>query len=287
MPGKGIVLNLTGRTRVAAVIGDPVAHSLSPAIHNAAFAATGLDWAYVALPVPEGDGGDAVNAMRVLGLAGLSVTMPHKEAVLAGVDRVEPASAALGAANCIAWAGKDLVAHNTDGDGFVESLRHDNGLDPAGLDVAVLGAGGASRSVIRALAANGARSLVIVNRSADRAAAAAAVAPGVTRVGAVDEIAGVDLVVNATSVGMGRPADDPGALPCPREVLGAGQTVVDLVYTPTTTALLAAAAAVGAKAVDGIGMLTHQAALAFTLWTGEVAPVEVMANAARRAIEAR
>jgi shikimate dehydrogenase len=275
----------TGRTRLAAVIGDPVAHSLSPTIQNAAFAELGLDWVYVALPVPSGAGPAAVSAMRTLSLGGLSVTMPHKADVLAAVDRVSAAAAELGAANCLAWSGDEVVAHNTDGAGFIDSLRADGGVDPAGCTAAVLGAGGAARAVVHALGAAGAAEIVIVNRTRSRAETAVALAPAVARVGGMADVAGADVVVNATSVGMGRSPDDADALPVAPGALSAGQTVMDLVYQPRRTALLVAAQQSGARPVDGVGMLVHQAAHAFEHWTGQTAPLAVMAAAARGAVE--
>jgi shikimate dehydrogenase len=265
------------------VIGAPVRHSLSPAIHNAAFAACGLDWTFVAFEVPEGGGPDAVAAMRALRLGGLSVTMPHKGAVAAAVDECTPVAARLGAVNAVVPRPDGaLVGHNTDGAGFVAALRAD-GVEPCGVHTVVLGAGGAARAVVAALAEAGAASVVVVNRTRHRAMAAAALAGAAGRVGDAAEVASADLVVNATSVGMGR-AD----VPIDPALLRPGQVVADIVVHPVDTALLRAARAAGATTVDGLGMLVHQAALAFGLWTGREAPVAVMraaaeAEAARRA----
>lgn len=272
----------TGATRVAAVIGDPVRHSLSPAIHNAAFAATGLDWVYVAFPVAAGAAADAVAAMRTLDLGGLSVTMPHKADVARHLDRLHPDAAALGAVNCVAREGDELVGHTTDGDGFVDALRADPGIDPSGSRAVVLGAGGAARAVVLALLRAGAAEVVVVNRSPDPAARAAALAGPRGRVGEPAEVAGADLVVNATPVGM---LGGPPGVPAGAEHVRAGQVVADLVYHPRRTALLDLAAARGATPVDGVGMLVHQAARAFTLWTGTAAPVDVMTAAVARAVD--
>lgn len=267
----------SGSTRVAAVIGSPVTHSRSPAIHNAAFAALGLDWVYAAFEVAPGRGADAVAAVRTLGLGGLSVTMPHKLDVAAAVDELSPAAAELGAVNTVVPLGDGRVAgHNTDGDGFVDSLRAE-GVDPAGMRVVLLGAGGAARSVVVALAAAGAREIVVVNRTEVRAAEVAALAGGRGAVGTPADVAGADLVVNSTSVGMG--AD--GGLPCDADLLSARQVVADLVYHPLETPLLAAAAAAGATTVGGLGMLVHQAARQLHLWTGCEPPIAVMDAAAR------
>ena len=270
-----------GATRVAGVIGDPVRHSLSPILHNAAFRAVGLDWAFLAFPVAAGQAAPALLGMRALSIDGLSVTMPHKTEVAALVDRLTPLAERLGAVNTVAWEGTELVGHNTDGPGFLDSLRLDHGFDPAGRRCAVVGAGGAGRAVVATLAEAGAAAVVVVNRSPGRAAEAAALAPGVARVGPAEEVAGAELVVNATSVGMGGAA---GALPIDPELLQAGQVVVDIVYHPAVTALLREARARGASTVGGLGMLVHQAAHAFRLWTGEDPPLEAMSAAAAAAI---
>lgn len=264
----------TGTTRLAAVIGSPVRHSLSPALHNAGFASLGLDWTYVALEVEPGSGEAAVEAMRVFGIAGMSVTMPHKEAVAAAADRRSAAVEALGAANCLRWEGSDIVAENTDGEGFVRSLR-DVGFDPAHRSCVVLGAGGAARAVIHALDAAGAKRVAVVNRTPERAAIAASCAPRSGEVGGFADVASADLIVNSTPVGM---AANPG-LPVPADIvesLGPEHLVADLIYHPSTTALLDAAAERGAATVNGLGMLVHQAAVQFEFWTGTAAPIDAM-----------
>lgn len=264
---------ITGRTRVAAVIGDPITHSLSPELHNAAFAAAGLDWVYVAWPVAAGRGAAAVDAMRISGLAGMSVTMPHKDAVVDAVDERSAAVAALGAANCLVRLdGGRIRAENTDGAGFLAGLRDDAGADVDDRRVGIVGAGGAARAVAQACGAAGASEVVVVNRTAARAAACAALAGPVGRVGDVADLAAVDIVVNATNLGMG----DDAAMPCDPALLHGGQVVVDLIYTPLETPWLAAARAAGIEAHNGLSMLVHQAADAFTLWTGADAPVSVM-----------
>jgi shikimate dehydrogenase len=261
---------------VAGVIGDPVRHSLSPALHNAAFAALGLDWVYLAFEVPAGAAAVAVEGMRALGIDGLNVTMPHKADVAAAVDRLSSVAERLGAVNTVVRRGGVLVGESTDGAGFLDALRADEGFDPAGKRCVVVGAGGAARAVVLALADAGAE-VVVVGRTPERVAACAALGG---RVGAAAEAGDADLVVNATPVGMG---DDPG-LPLDPALLGRGQLVVDLVYHPVHTALLTEARARGAVAVNGLGMLIHQAAHAFRLWTGEDPPLEVMSAAALRAL---
>jgi shikimate dehydrogenase len=274
---------VTGATRVAAVIGDPVAHSLSPLIHNAAFRAVGLDWVYVAMPVSEGQGAAAVEAMRVLGMAGMSVTMPHKNAVIPALDEVDDDAAALDAVNCVIRDGDRLVGVNTDGAGFLGGLRADLGLEPSGARCVVIGAGGAARAVVRALAVAGAASIGVVNRTAGTATKAALLAGDRGSVVGFEAVHEADLVVNTTPVGM---AEAPG-VPCDPSLVRPGQAVVDLIYHPRRTRFMDEAEARGASVANGLSMLVHQAAVAFEHWTGTDAPVGVMAEAARAAAGSR
>jgi shikimate dehydrogenase len=278
---------ITGSTRVAAVIGHPVSHSLSPALHNAAFRAAGVDWIYTAFDVAPGDAARALDAMRALGLEGLSVTMPHKEHVAGAVDRCSPAAAALNSVNTVVRLGDGrLEGHNTDGAGFVASLR-ESGCDPAGRRVVVVGAGAAARAVIDAMARERAAQIVVVNRSAERAHQAAHLAGSSGRVGTIDDVRDSDLIVNATSVGMGADALAVDQTPVPAHLLRPSHVVADLVYHPLETPLLAAARAVGAHTVDGLGMLVHQAALQQQLWLGVLPDVAVMRAAAINELSSR
>lgn len=274
---------LTGHTRAAGVIGSPIRHSLSPAIFNAAFAAAGLDWAYLAFEVPEGAAGLAMAGVRALGLEGLSVTMPHKAAVIEGLDALSKDADALGAVNCISRRGVLLHGDNTDGAGLLDALRLDEGIEVAGSRCAVVGAGGAGRAVARALGQAGAASIAVINRSPAPAELAVDVAGSTARVGTADDLETADLVVNATPLGMGVVVSTAGELePLPFDVarLGTGQVVIDLVYHPAVTPLLAAARDQGLRTVNGLGMLIHQAAHAFRLWTSEDPPLEAMSAAA-------
>jgi shikimate dehydrogenase len=271
----------TATTRLAAVIGMPIRHSLSPVIHNAAFRALDLDWVFAALPVAEGSAAVALAGMKALGIDGLSVTMPHKQDVADAVDRLTDDARALRAVNCVVRDGDELVGHNTDGPGFLAGLHAAAEFAPAGRSCVVLGAGGAARAVVLALARAGAAEVTVVNRTASRAEAAAALAGPAGAVGDVDAIRTADLVVNATSVGMGAEVGDvDGPAPFDTDLLHEGQVVAELVVHPVDTPLLLRAAARDAVPVGGIGMLVHQAAIAFTLWTGVEAPVEVMTEAA-------
>jgi shikimate dehydrogenase len=274
---------LTGHTRTAGVIGSPIRHSLSPAIFNAAFSSAGLDWAYLAFEVPEGAAGLAMAGVRALGLEGVSVTMPHKAAVIDGLDGLSEDAEALGAVNCVSRRGGVLQGDNTDGRGFLDALRIDEGIDVAGSRCAVIGAGGAGRAVARALGQAGAASIAVINRSVPAAEQAARLAGPAARVGAPGDVASADLVVNATPLGMGvvvSTTGEPEPLPVDVAALGTGQVVIDLVYHPAVTPLLAAARGKGLRTVNGLGMLIHQAAHAFRLWTNEEPPLEAMSAAA-------
>lgn len=279
-------------TRVAAVIGDPVEHSLSPVLHNAAFAALAIDWVYVAFRVGRGQAAAAVEAMRTLDLGGLSVTMPHKADVAAAVDRLGPVAARLGVANTVSWSRRsedaELLGESTDGAGFMDALV-DDGFDPAGHGCVVLGAGGAARAVALALAGAGARSVTVVARRADAARECAFLAgpagrpvEATDREGLRDSVTAADLVVNATPAGMSGQDEMPLGLEA--RWLGPQHFVADLVYAPAVTPLLTAARGRGASGSNGLGMLIHQAGRQVELWTGRSAPLEAMSAAAVAAL---
>jgi shikimate dehydrogenase len=266
-------MNVTGETRLAAVIGDPVRHSRSPAIHNAAYAATGLDWVFVALPVKAGRGFDAVRAMPVVEIAGMSVTMPHKADAARACDELSGDAARLEAVNTVVLREDGSIwGDSTDGEGFLRSLA-DSGLDVDGQKVLVLGAGGAARAAVLALGRSGAQ-VTVAARRPEAAAAAAQLSPGAASA-SFGEVATPDfgVVVNATPLGMAGETV-PVAPP------GTGQWAVDLIYHPEVTPFLAAAAASGARVVGGLGMLIHQAAIGFEAMTGRHAPLEAMRAAA-------
>lgn len=281
---------ITGATRTAGVIGLPIRHSLSPALFNAAFAASGLDWAYLAFDVPEGAAGLAMAGVRALGLEGVSVTMPHKSAVIDALDELSEDATKLGAVNCVVREGTSLVGHNTDGPGLLDALRLDEGIDPHGRRFVVVGAGGAARAAVRSLGGAGAASVVVVNRSAGPAEQAALLAGAAGRVGTAADVADADVVINATPLGMGVVVTTSGEqeqLPVDPDLLTAGQVVVDLVYHPAVTPLAQAARDRGVRTVNGLGMLIHQAAHAFRLWTNEEPPLEAMSAAAMAALLTR
>jgi shikimate dehydrogenase len=267
--------NVDGETRVAGVIGDPVAHSRSPAIMNAAFEAAGLNWVYVAFHVPPGHGSDAVRAVHHLELAGLNVTMPHKADAAWACDELTPEARVLGAVNVVTRRDDGrILGASTDGEGLVRALRA-AGFDPSGTRALVLGAGGAARAIVLALGRVGA-DVVVAARRAQAAEAVAGLVTGARSV-LLDDCSPqeADLVVNATPVGMQgeSPVVDPA-------LLHPAQFVVDTIYHPWETPLLAAARARGIPCANGLGMLVHQAALAFEMWTGVDAPLDAMVAAA-------
>jgi shikimate dehydrogenase len=272
---------LTAGSVVVGVVGDPVRHSLSPTIHNAAYAALGLDMVYVGFPVDSANGSDVVRACRTLGVRGLSVTMPHKEAAAQTADEVSDDVRQLGAANTLTNTNGTIRADSTDGDGCVGALRS-TGFDPTGKKCMVLGAGGSGRSVVLALARVGAH-VIVATRNPDRANHAVTLGGSLARIGSIDEVSEMDLIINTTPLGMG----DNTETPLDPKRLRAGQLVHDLVYNPLDTPLLLAARVAGATTVDGLSMLIHQAVLQVALWTGESASVEVMREAALRELSRR
>ena len=273
-------------TEVAAgVIGFPVRHSLSPAICQAAFDELGLDWIYAAFEVAPGEAAQALDHMRNRGMAGLSVTMPHKADAAAAADELSPAAAALGVVNCVGRDGDRLIGHNTDGAGFCDALRAD-GLELANIGCAVLGAGGAARAVVAELARRGAAEVAVIARRPDRAASAAKLAGSVGTVASPGDVSRFRLVVNATPVGMAE-TEGAGSLPLDPGLLHPGQHVAELVYNPLRTPLLAECQRRGVPASTGVGMLVHQAAHAVRIWTGSEPPTDAMTAAATAALASR
>ena len=269
---------VSGATTVAGIIGWPVEQSLSPALHNAAYEATGLDWVYVAFPVQPGRAAHAAEAMRALGIRGLNVTMPHKRDVIRALDELTPEAGRIDAVNTITLDGDRLIGSNTDGAGFLAFLRSEANLDPNDVRTLVLGAGGAARSVVLALCDAGA-DVAVAARRADQAAELAAHAKKARAVAydaatLAEEVASSTLVVNATPVGR-----DGEALPLDPAGLGGEHIVIDLIYHPEATPLVRTARELGAKAFNGLGMLVHQAALSFEIWTGMPAPLDSMRRA--------
>jgi shikimate dehydrogenase len=262
------------------VLGWPVAHSRSPAIHNAALAALGMnDWRYQRLPVPPRLLAETTRSLRPSGFAGANVTIPHKQAALALADQVSETASAIGAANTLTFAADGTIsAENTDAPGLIAAL----GSSPRGMRALVLGAGGSARAAVWALREAGASEVSVWNRTSERAEALARE----LGVRAVGEPTGADLLINCTSVGLGieRSASEDEALNqlgLTFDQVGEYSYVVDMVYRSGSTALLAAARAHGSRTLDGLEILLAQGALSFELWTGMEPPLEVMRAAAR------
>jgi len=278
-------MRIDGATRIAGVMGWPVEHSLSPAIHNAAYEALGLAWVYVALPVQPGAMPAAVAGLAAMGFVGANVTMPHKDAAADAVDRLTEDAARLRAVNTIHVLPDGTLGANTDAPGFGRFLERDAGFEAAGASALLFGAGGAARACALALARAGAARVVVALREPVRVAALAAALDGFpTEVAAVPFDAAadepVDLIVNATPLGA-----HGEILPLPR--VDSTTLAVDLLYLPAITPLQASVRDAGGAAFGGLGLLLHQAALAVELWTGQPAPMEAMSAAAIAALGPR
>ncbi|MBK9942647.1 MAG: shikimate dehydrogenase [Kouleothrix sp.] len=273
--------------KLAGLIGDPVAHSRSPALHNAAFTHLGIPACYELWPTPAADLPARIAGLRAAQILGANVTLPHKIAVLGLLDRLDPAATLIGAVNTIVRAADGtLVGTNTDAPACLASLREDAGYQPAGGSAVILGASGAARAAAVALAGAGIARLVVVNRTLEKAEQllgdllAATDTDPYLRALAPDDadlpaaLAAADLIINATSVGW--QADE---TPLAAEHIPANALVFDMIYRPTR--LLHDAAARAARTLDGAGMLVRQAALAFELWTNQPAPLEIMRAALR------
>jgi shikimate dehydrogenase len=276
---------ISGKTRVCGVIGDPIGHSLSPTIHNAAFNHLKLDFVFLAFRVKAADLENAIRGMRGLGIHGLNVTMPHKSTVIGCLDEVDSTVKFLGSANTILNKNGKLSGFNTDGVGALKALR-ENGTELAEKKVLLLGAGGAAKAIAFALAEE-VGELAILNRAAEKAKELAEALGRISNKKVVggalssDAIAkslqDSDVLVNATSVGMHPEANQSIV---PPQWLRSDLTVMDVVYNPVETKLARDAKAAGAKVISGVEMLIYQGAASFEIWTGCSAPIEVMRRAA-------
>jgi len=259
---------ISGKARLAGVLGWPVSHSRSPALHNVWLARHGIDGAYVPLAVPPADFETAVRGLRAAGFAGANVTIPHKEAAFALCDRRTAAAEAAGAVNTLIFTPHGIEGENTDGAGFLGNLSAHGvvNLGPA----LILGAGGAARAIAAALLAAGAE-VAVTNRSSARAESLAEALPGLKTLAwnaRAEKLAGIKLLVNTTSLGMqGHPPLELDLRQAPTDM-----AVADIVYVPLATPLIRAARARGLRAVPGLGMLLHQAVPGFAAWFG-VTPV--------------
>jgi shikimate dehydrogenase len=293
---------IDGHTQLVGVIGWPVEHSLSPAMHNAAFEALGLNWRYVPLPVRPGQVEAAARGLSALGFRGANVTVPHKRAVMPALAHIGPSARALGAVNTLVTGWRQdgtvtVAGYNTDSEGFLDSLRQAGFKPGDGGSAVVVGAGGAARAVVYGLLSSGAGEVSVLNRTLDRARALVSDLAGhldspaqlhalpLTRETLVESARAADLLVNATTVGMWPNADAsiwPAGVQLPPHV-----AVFDLVYNPLETRLLRDARASGAHPIDGLGMLVRQGALAFAMWTDQDLAPDDVAPVMRAACERR
>lgn len=274
---------ISGKTEIFGIFGYPVEHTFSPGMHNAAFASLGMDACYIPFAVSPAGLADAVRSILPLGIRGLNVTVPHKEKVIPFLDELTEDARLIRAVNTIEIRNGRLIGHNTDGRGFLRSLREQTAFRPKGKAVLIIGAGGAARAVGFSLALAGAREIMLSDISQEKAARlakdirertsarAVALKPGML----AEAMDSAPCVIHATPMGLKR--TDP--LPVPRDRIRAGQLICDLVYNPPLTRLLKAAVSRGASTLPGIGMLLYQGVIAFEIWSGRRAPVPIMKKA--------
>ncbi len=281
---------INAATRLCAVLGSPIRHSASPAMHNAAFAALGLNWRYLALEVDPKNLRAAIEGARAMGFIGLNLTVPHKLLAVEMVDELDVSAQTWGAVNTIKFVSAEngdtrTIGYNTDAEGLATSLREDLKVQLRGAKVLLLGAGGAGRAAALKLAEENVAELYLVNRTASKAEEIAAEIR--QRRPAVKVTVGypqstMDLVLNATSLGL--KATDASPLDASQFPLKQTQAVYDMIYKPAETPLLVAAKAAGCRTANGIGMLVWQGARAFTIWTSQPAPADVMRMAVERSV---
>ncbi|WP_425060703.1 Shikimate dehydrogenase (NADP(+)) [Sporomusa carbonis] len=277
-------MTITAKTQKVGLLGWPLGHSLSPAMHNAAFAASGLDYVYLPLPTPPELLSQAVAGLKALGFAGVNVTIPHKVAIMEYLDEIDASARLVGAVNTVVIKDGRLIGYNTDAGGYISSLTA-AGVAIAGKHAVILGAGGAARAVVAGFVGNGIASVVIGARAAAKAEAIARFFPGDTPVTGQEwdsrdfakALTQADIVVNTTPLGMH--PDITNQPPLAWELLKPSAVISDLVYNPLETRFMVEAVRRGHTVVGGEGMLAEQGALAFSLWTGCPAPREVMRTA--------
>jgi len=281
--------SISGKTRVCGIIGDPIEHTMSPVMHNAAFRELGIDYVYLPFHVRQEELGKAVDGVRALNIRGLNVTIPHKVAIIPFLDKLDPLAKKIGAINTIVHEEGVLTGYNTDATGFLQALL-EQGVKPEGKTVVILGAGGASRAISFILAERDAN-LVILNRGLGRAEDLAhriarvfgkeVKARQLSEGNLAKVLVRADILVNTTSVGMSPDIDE---TPVPARLLNPSLVVFDIVYNPIQTRLLKEAEAAGAQTINGLEMLAWQGALAFEKWTGQKAPLDLMKREAIKAL---
>ncbi|MEE2949154.1 MAG: shikimate dehydrogenase [Chloroflexota bacterium] len=282
-------------TKRLGIIGYPIDHSISPIFQQAALDYIGIDAIYEKWEVTPEKVGDFVNQLRAPDSLGINVTLPYKRAVIPFLDEVDEWATSAGAVNTIVNQGGHLSGHNTDGPGFLQALLNETGYDPKGTSALILGAGGAARGILLALVRGGVESIVIANRTLERAGELSrlsydnGVASEAISISgdALNEAANsADLIVNCTSLGMSHGPDELGS-PMSAAQIPATAIVNDLVYTPMLTPMLKEAAKAGATALGGLHMLIYQGVLSFKMWTGQDPPVDVMLDVATKEMISR
>lgn len=271
-----------GIQEIVAVFGQPVAGNPTQYMMEKAFAALRLDWRYLTLEVAPADLGDAIRGMRAMGFRGCNLTIPHKVAVIPLLDGTSEAAGLMGAVNCVNRVGNQLIGENTDGKGFVQSLR--SLVDPTGKNVVLLGAGGAARAIAVEVGLSGAAHITVVNRDEPRGRELSQLIGDRVNVpcqyvkweGNYDVPPEADVVINATSIGLG---DGEARVPLNTATLEADMVVADVIFNPPETRLLRDAKSRGCQTLDGLGMLVNQAVIGFKIWTGQDADPQVMRDA--------
>jgi len=284
-------MEINGKTEVYALIGNPVTHTFSPSIHNAAFSSLGLNAVYLAFNVAGGDLKEVLASFRAIGVKGFNVTIPHKERITSFLDDMDEEASMIGAVNTVLYSNGHLKGFNTDGAGFIEAVRKDFGTEVRGKKYLIIGAGGAAKAVSFALARRGAARLVICDLKEELAQTLAGALSKKTAADALaiqkdgpgfnELLLDSDFIVNATPCGMNK-KDSP---PIDCRYIRRGQYVYDLIYNPADTPLLREAAKKGAKVSNGSSMLLYQGMLAFRIWTGRNAPAQAMKRALAKALK--
>ena len=285
-------MNITSKTKTLGIFGYPISHTLSPAMHNAVIKALGLDMVYLPFEVKPSNLKEAINGIKSLGIIGVNITIPHKESVIRFLDDISEEARLVGAVNTIVYKDRKLVGYNTDGSGYMASLKEELGFNPKSKRIIIIGAGGAARGILAALATQKPKSITVANRTLSRAVSLIKTFKGKfrdTRFEAIDldnnmlkmSFNSVDLLINTTSVGMKQSK----ALKIPLETLPKIAIVSDIIYNPLETLLLKKAKKLGLTTHGGLGMLVHQGARSFKLWTGMDAPMNVMRKAALKALK--
>lgn len=272
---------ITGKTKTVGILGWPVGHSLSPLMHNASFAALELDYTYIPLPVHPDNLSQAVMGLKTMGFVGANVTIPHKVAIMPYLDKLDVSAQLAGAVNTIVVKEGRCIGYNTDAQGFIQSLTTKN-ITITGKTVVIMGAGGAARAVVCGLIAQNVDKILIGTRCAVKAQDFVKLFPAGTNLQGcdwqeqifADAITQCDILINCTPIGMSSNQDS--ELPINWQALKASALVCDLIYTPPLTQFLAEAQKRGHVIINGAGMLVEQGALAFELWTGEIAPRNIM-----------